>query len=127
MSLTLVPSFLSRPQKLLSNCVLDPTEVLQAMDLIEEAFVDDGEPIRIRTLMKLASDDALARTKIESALVEGFRPIDLKDRITLAEIHASGTLPGGVIEDESFHEVLQVSLLLLITFCLLKSPLVKAP
>ncbi|KAK9900462.1 RdRP-domain-containing protein [Cystobasidium minutum MCA 4210] len=95
-------------QKLLSNCVLDPTEVLQAMDLIEEAFVDDGEPIRIRTLMKLASDDALARTKIESALVEGFRPIDLKDRITLAEIHASGTLPGGVIEDESFHEVLQV-------------------
>lgn len=84
-------------------------EVLQAMDFIEEAFEDDGEPIRIRTLQKLASDDALLRTKIESKLQQEFTPVDLRARIAHAEMHACGTLPGSLIEDESFHEVLSVS------------------
>lgn len=79
------------------------------MDFIDEAFEDDGEPIRIRTLQKLASDDALLRTKIESKLQQEFRPVDLRARIAHAEMYACGTLPGSVIEDESFHEVLSVS------------------
>lgn len=100
-------------QKLLSNCVLDPVEILQAIDYIEERFEHDGIGIRIRTLQKLASDDALARTKIESRLQQDFRPIDLKERILIAETHASGSLPMGEIDDESFHEVLSVSDLVL--------------
>lgn len=96
---------------MLSNRVLDPKELLQAIDIIDELFSEDGDAIRTRTARRLAEDDRLQRVRIEDKMHETFKAVDLRERVHVAAAHSM--IPLSEAEDESTYDVLSVSNIIL--------------